>query len=277
MSDQGQAVVPEEVGNKMDEILNAETETSEDVTEEAQEDVSAETDTDEEIVEDVVEDTTEETVESEDETVDASEEAGVTEGKVRPEQKAKPEPQRKTDDVVREKEEVEEIKFDLDPDLVDPQVKAALDKAAEVLNKQQKVINEEKKSLQLEREKAFETRVDSCFDSYEKELPRLGDSSKLTEDNSKYRREIFQYADVTARIHGISIEDAIKDTVQMFKNKEGEKAIEKRLIAKLNKQKGKFTNPPTRKKSDVNSRKFASEAERVRAKMNDAFKKAGIT
>jgi len=273
MSDQGNAVVPEEVGNKMDEILNAEPETSEDVTEEAQEDVSAETDTDEEIVEDVVEDTTEETVESEDKTVDASEEAKETEDKV----EAKPEPQRKTDDVVRKEEEIEEIKFDLDPDLVDPQVKAALDKAAEVLNKQQKVINEEKKNLQLEREKAFETRVDSCFDSYEKELPRLGSTSnKLTEDNSKYRREIFQYADVTARLHGVPIEDAIKDTVQMFKNKEGEKAIEKRLIAKLQKQKGKFTNPPTRKKSDVNSRKFASEAERVRAKMDEAFKKAGI-
>ena len=263
--DQGNPVVSEEVSNAMDEILNAEPETSEDVIDEAEEEVSEETDTDEEIVEDEAE-------ESEDDAADASEEAEVIEEKVKP--VAKPEPQRKTDGVVRE--EVKEIKFDLDPDLVDPQVKAAIDQIAGTLNEQQKIIAEERANLRLEREKAYEQRIDTCFDSYVKDLPRLGDSSKLTKNDGEYRRRLFQYANITAQLDGCPIEDAIKDTVQMFKNKEGEKQTEKRLITKLQSQKGKFTNPPTRKKSDVGSRKFASEAERVRAKMGEAYKKAGI-
>ena len=192
MADQGEQVVSDELSSKMDEILNVDSdEVSEDATDET-----------------VEENIDNETVESEDETVDASEEAEETEEEVEPEAKVKPKPQRKTDDVVSK--EIEEIKFDLDPDLIDPQVIAALNKTAESLNSQQKIINEEKESLRLEREKVFETRIDSCFDSYEKDLPRLGSvSKKLTEDNGIFRREVFSHAQITAQMHRIPIEDAI--------------------------------------------------------------------
>ena len=131
--------------------------------------------------------------------------------------------------------------------------------------------------MRLEREKVFETRIDSCFDSYAEDLPRLGSvPNKLTKDNGKFRREVFAHAKVDVEMKGMSWEDAIKQTVNMFKNADGENTTAKKLITKLNKQKGKFTNPPTRKKTSLSSRKFASEAERIRATMGEAYKKAGI-
>ncbi len=182
--DQHGDATPEGFNDAMDEALaKDEDKVSEETTE-----VVDDVDTDEEIVE-------EEVVESEDDTTDDSEES-KTEVKTEVETtvetekvvETKVEPQRKTDDVVRE--EPEELKFELDPELVDPQVKAAIDSMAATLNKQQKDIAEEREGLRLEREKAFETRVDSCFDSYEKDLPRIGNSSKLTKESGEYRKFI---------------------------------------------------------------------------------------
>lgn len=269
--DQHGATTPEGFAEAMDEALKESDveDTSEEEAEADEEIASEEADTDDEIIE-------EEAEESEDEAVDGSEELEEegNEEEAEPEKKAKPEPARKTDDVVSE--EREEIKFDLDPDIVDPQVKKALDKAAEVLNEQQKSIDIEKASLKAEREKAYETRVDSCFDSYEKDLPRLGGSSKLTEDNGKYRRRIFQHAHITAQMDGVSIEEAIKHTVRMFKNQDGEKTAKKAIITNLQKQKKNFTNPPTRKKSSPKNRKFKNETEKANFVMDEAYKKAGI-
>ncbi len=267
--DQHGSAMPDGFAEQMDKALETKSETddvSEETTDIEDTDVSEETDIDEEIVEEDIE----EVVESEDDITDASEEAKEKEKKV----ETKVETERKTDDVVSK--EREEFKVDLDPELVDPQVKTAIDSMVKIINDQQKTIDKEKEGLQAEREKVFETRVDSCFDSYEKDLPRLGGSSKLTEDNGKYRRRVFAYANVARQLDGISIEDAIKDTVQMFKNKEGEKKIEKRLITKLQGQKKKFTNPPTRKKSSPMERKFKSETEKANFIMDEAYKKAGI-
>jgi len=260
--DQFGSALPEGFADQMDEALKEKSETTE---------VPEETTVEEEEVTIEETDVSEETTkvsDAEKEEKEETTEAGAEVTKKTSEEVEKP--------VVVEKPQVEEIKFDLDPELVDPQVKGAIDSIADTLNKQQKAIAEEREFLRLEREKVYENRIDKCFDSFATDLPDVGNSSSLTEQNGKYRRELFQHAHVTAQVHGVTIEEAIKDTVQMFKNRDGEKAAEKRLVTKLQKQKSKFTNPPTRKKTDVSKRKFANKTERANAIMTEAYKEAGI-
>jgi len=258
-------VVPEELGAEMDEILSREEpETSEDVSEPQVEEVSEET-TDDEVV---VDDTESVVVEAE----------------------AKPEPVVASKEVVAEPKSgdvastVEEIKLDdipeLDVDLTDPSVIAvvkALKQNQAILTKtitdQRKIINADQEATRAEREKAFENRIDSHFDTLADTLPTIGTTAALTEQNAKFRREIFRHAHVTAELHGISIEDAIKDTVQMFSTRDN--TAEKRLITKLNKQ--PKTNTPTRKKSSDGGRKYKSEMDMKKAVIKDAFVAAKIT
>lgn len=249
--DQHGAVVPDNFSTAYDEVMSESSEeVSEDVDEDVEESAEAEEGEEAEVTEEV-EDTESEEVSEETEEVVEQEEEPVVEAR-------------------------EEIEFELDEDLVDPSVKAALDKLKEGYNQQQKAIDEDRAKLKLEQEKVFENRIDSCFDKYNEDLPTLGSTSKLSKDNGLYRRRLFQHAQITAQMDGISIEEAIKDTVQMYKNKGSEKTTEKKLITKLNKQKTKFSNPPTRKNKSIDSRKFATENDRARAVMDKAYADAGI-
>jgi hypothetical protein len=264
--DQHGSAVPEGFSEAYDSVM---TESADDTVEadvETVDEDTTEVETDEEIVEEV-----EETEEAEvEETAEAEEtevEAEEPEPKKEPAEAKQPEVKA---------EEVEEINFELDEDLVDPSVKTALDKIAGELNEQKKSIAKREEALRLEREQAFENRIDSCFDKFNGDLPALGSTKSLTEDNGKYRRRLFQMAQVTANLDGVSMEEAIQDTVQMFKNRDGETKAEKALISKLNKQKKTFTNSPTRKKKSIADRKFKSEAEKARAVMDKAYVDAGI-
>ncbi len=256
-TDQHGSAIPEGFGDAVDKALETE-ETEEVEDEEITEEVSEDTDNTE--VETEVEEKTSEEVEK-----PVEKEATKAQETEKSEERLKEKPQ-----------EIEDIKFDLDAEIVDPQIKAAIDSIAVTLTEQRKEIAVEKESLRLEREKVFENRIDKCFDSFSEDLTDLGSSSSLTEQNGKYRREIFQHAHVASQIHGISIEEAIKNTVQMFKNKDGEKTTEKRLITKLNKQKKTFTNTPTRKKSSPQTRKFKNETDKANFIMDEAYKEAGI-
>lgn len=259
-ADQHGSAIPEGFGDAVDKAIKVDDVTEEQVSEETEE-VAEET-----------EEVSEETTDTADEEVTEAEKP--TEVEQETSEEVSQVVERPQKDVVTE--EIKEIKFDLDPELVDPQVKAAIDSMAATLTEQQKAIAEERESLRVEREKAFENRVDKCFDRYSGDLDSIGNSTSLTEQNGKYRRELFQHAHVTAQIHGISIEDAIEKTVTMFKNMDGEQVTEKRLITKLNKQKSDFTNPPTRKKSSPMTRKFKTETEKVNYVMDEAYKAAGI-
>lgn len=255
-------VISENVSTKMDEILKEEEvlETPDLSEDEAPEVENTSSDEEKEV--------SEETKEQEPPAKEVAEE---------PKKPVEAKAEEKAQPIIPVKEEpVEEFKIELDSELVDPQVKAAIDKLAEGLNKQQKVIAQEKAILKAEREKVFEERIDKCFDGFVNDLPDLGNSSALNEKNGSYRRELFEHAEVMVRRHNLSWEDAIKETVQLFKGKDGEKAAEKKLISKLNDQKKRTLSTPTRRQDNINKRKFATEAERVRATMDEAYKKAGI-
>jgi len=173
-------------------------------------------------------------------------------------------------------QEFEELKFNLDPDKVDPDVKMAIEKIAAQLSEQRKMLTEEQKRLQSERELAYITRVDSCFDRFSKELPDLGNSANLNNRQIALRQELWAHADLTSRLRNIPIEKAIEIEVRKHKNQEGEKAAEQRLLDKLNKQRSRYTHRPTRRHSDLSSRKFATPEEEAEAIMTEAYRQAGI-
>lgn len=272
-TDQHGSAMPDGFEEAMDTALKTD-ETTEEVSEETEEVVDESTD--EEIVEQ------EETTESEDEVVETSEEVKEKpEAAKEPAQEKEPE---KPDSVVSK---VEELKLEdvpeLDAELTDPSIIAtvkAMQKnnqmLVEKINSQAQSLAKTEEGARLEREKVYENRIDSCFDTFTEILPELGDmkTTALTEQNGKFRREVFQHAQVAATIHGIPIEDAIQQTVEMFKNRDGDEKAEKRLIGKLQKQ--KFTNKPTRKKSTPSERKFKNETEEANYVMTEAYKEAGI-
>jgi hypothetical protein len=169
-----------------------------------------------------------------------------------------------------------EIKVNLDPDIVGADVKSAIDNIVSRINEQGKSLESETQKLQQERESAFQQKIDGHFDRYAKQVPNIGNSLTLTESQYKERIKLFRHAMVTSEIDGIPIERAIEVEVNKFKNQDGEKVAQQKLIDKLNGQKKHFTNPPTRRHSDLASRKFASEEERKEAVMSDAYKQAGI-
>jgi hypothetical protein len=190
------------------------------------------------------------------------------------ENEKKPKQEKKEQSV--QKSTYKEIKVDLDPDLVGADVKKAIDNIVSRINEQGKSLESETERLKQERESAFQQKIDGNFDRYSKQVPALGNSSTMTENQYKTRIELFRHAGITAEIRGISIEKAIEIEVNKFKNQDGEKVAQQRIIDKLNGQRKHFTNPPTRRHSDLSSRKFSSEEERKEAVMTEAYKAAGI-
>jgi hypothetical protein len=169
-----------------------------------------------------------------------------------------------------------EIKVNLDPDLVGADVKSAIDSIVSRINEQGKSLESETQRLQQERESSFQQKIDGHFDRFSKQIPQLGNSSNMSEGQYKTRLELFRHAMVTSEIRGIPIEKAIETEINKFKNQDGEKVAAQRLVDKLNGQKKHFTNPPTRRHSDISTRKFETENERKEAIMDEAYKKAGI-
>jgi hypothetical protein len=173
---------------------------------------------------------------------------------------------------------LEELKFELDPDIVGPDVKNAIDQIASVLNEQRKGLSEEQKKLQSDRAAAFDMRIDDCFDRYSKELPNLGQSGNLSNRNKRFRTEMFAYADVTSRLRGVPIERAIAIEIEKFKNQGGKKAATQELIDKLNQQEKRMINRPTRRQSQQKGqKKYADAYEEADEKMALAEQEAGLS
>lgn len=218
--------------------------------------------------------------------------------------KKEPEPPAKPPEKTAE-QELEELKFELDPDLVRPEVKDAFDALAAKVNEygkklaeQGKGLDEEKAALQAQKDEAFNNRIDSCFDRHAKQLAaeakkaggnpvlELGASasfegkefkqlSRPERRQVKLRQEIFRHAQVTSEIRRIPIEKAIELEIVRFKNQDGEKAAEQRLLNKLEKEKTTHTNPPTRRLSKTQPQ-FADEAEAAEYRMKKAEEEAGL-
>lgn len=182
-----------------------------------------------------------------------------------PEPKPKPEP-----------EPIDELKFDLDADVVGTDIKSAIDKIAEAINEQKRGLNTEKAQLEQQRNEAFNIRVDSHFDKLAKDYPELGNSTNLNRKQYNLRSELFAYANLTSGLRNIPLEKAMEIELNKYKNQGGEQQAEQKVLDKLRKHKEKFTNPPTRRHSSLASRKFASEREKIEAIMSDAYKQAGI-
>lgn len=191
------------------------------------------------------------------------------------ESKSKPKPKQKQPPA-SQKSKFEEITVDLDPDLVGADVKSAIDSIVAKINQQGKDLQYEQDQLQKERQSSFQTKIDGYFDRFSKQVPDLGNSSTINERQYKTRLEIFRHAIVTSEIRDIPIEKAIQIEVNKHKNQDGEKVAAKKLIDKLEGQKKHFTNPPTRRHSDLSTRKFASEEERKEAVMAEGYRQAGI-
>ncbi len=191
------------------------------------------------------------------------------------EQKEQQEPDEK--DVVKSKEKLfEELKVDIDPDMAGIDVKNAIDSTIAKVNELGKRLEQETLKLQQERENIYQHKIDSEFDKYAKDVPDIGKSNSITEKQYKTRIELFRHAGITAAMRNIPIEKAIEVEINKYKNQDGEKVAQQKLLDKLAKQKKHFTQPPTRRHSDLASRKFDSEEERKEAIMAEAYKKAGI-
>lgn len=206
------------------------------------------------------------------------------------------------------KAEFEEIKLNLDENIVGADVKNAIDTMVaklnafgKNLNEQSKGLTEEQSRLQSERYAAYNNRIDGCFDKQAKILASeskkageakpiidLGDSSQFVgkqfnqlnrqqRQQVSLRTEIFRHAQVTSEIRNIPIEKAIEIEVGRYKNQTGEKVAEQRLLNKMERSRKRHTNPPTRRHSvsDIKSRKYATEAERITALMDEAHRQAG--
>jgi hypothetical protein len=174
------------------------------------------------------------------------------------------------------KNNFKEIKVKLDPDIVGADVKVAIDSIVARINEQGKSLESETQRLQQERESSFQSKIDGVFDRFSKQLPDIGNSSNMTERQYKTRIELFRHAGITSEVRGISLEKAIEIEVNKYKNQDGERVAAQKLIDKLKGQKKHFTNTPTRRHSDLSSRKFESEEERKLAVMTEAYKEAGI-
>lgn len=177
----------------------------------------------------------------------------------------------------KEKEDdIDDIKFDIDPNMTDPKV-------IEILKKQNQSINSLRNDLtlreqQLEQEKAaaFNARIDRVFDSFSKEIPALGKGSKLDRKQARVRETIFTYASAIAQRRRIPLEVALEREIQRFKNTGSKKEAGRELLSKVNKSNKRVINKPTRKQTNLSTRKFSSPEEEKIAIMTEAYKEAGI-
>ncbi len=178
------------------------------------------------------------------------------------------------------KEEVKPSKLDgliakLDPDIHGQEVVDIMKAFAEQQKQDGKTLTEEQARLQKRESEAFNVEVESIFDKFE--LPDLGNSSKkLSRKEYMVRGELFAHARVTADLREIPIKEAIEVEINKHKNQGGEKVAEQKVLDKLEKQRKRTTNPPTRRHSDIADRKFANEEDKKEAIMEDAYQEAGI-
>lgn len=201
----------------------------------------------------------------------------------------------------------EELKLELDENVVGADNKKAIDALTARLNElgktisgQKKDLDEQKQKLQSERDAAYNRRIDACFDRHSKELfseakkgglkepvVDLGKTSfferkswkQLTNRQRKQanlRTEIYQHAAVTSELRKIPIEKAIAIEINRFRNQDGDKAAEERVLKKMQQEEQRFTNPPTRRLSSPKNRQFATDADRMDYRMMVAEQEAGL-
>lgn len=206
------------------------------------------------------------------------------------EQTEEPQKQPARDTTETKKPEPDEFKIELDPDVVGPEMKKAVDMIVDKLNQQSKGLSEEQKNLKAEKDAAFNNRIETCFDRQSKIImaeakktgPKnfildLGDSSRrLTKPQYMRRIEIFRHAQITADLKRVSMERAIEIEIKKAKNQDSEKTAGQRILDKLERQKRHFTSSPTRRHLNLTTRKFATEEEEKEAIMSEAYKEANI-
>jgi malate synthase len=114
----------------------------------------------------------------------------------------------KAEEKAQIKQELEELKFNLDPDIVGSDVKSAIDKITSVLNEQRKGLSEERTKLQSEVDSAYNARIDGHFDRLSKQMPDLGSSQNMTRKAADLRGDIFTVAAAISMRKNLPIERA---------------------------------------------------------------------
>jgi hypothetical protein len=178
----------------------------------------------------------------------------------------------------KEKIDADELKFNLDADIVGEDVKNAIDKMATMINQQRKGLSEEQQKLQTERDTVFNERIDNIFDGHSKGYPALGNTSKakLSRASQELRADVYAVASALSLRKGIPVERTMSRAINLFKNQGGKKQATKEIIDKLDKQEKRFTNPPTRRKSADTRPKFEDGYEEAEYRMAKAEQEAGL-
>jgi hypothetical protein len=127
--------------------------------------------------------------------------------------------------------------------------------------------------LALEVATAYNTRIESAFDSFAKDIPDLGMGGKLTKEQTELRLDLHEHAQLTAARKGIPIERAIEIEAQKHKNMGGEKVAAQKVLDKLKQQEKQLMNRPTRRTAEP-ARQFADDAERGVHALQEAQEKA---
>lgn len=175
---------------------------------------------------------------------------------------------------------VEELVKNLDPDIVGSDVKAVMDALiADRKELSAKVasleggVQSHQQQLQQEVATAYNTRIESAFDSLAKDIPSLGVGGKLTKEQTELRLDLHEHARLTAARKGMTIEKALELEVQKHKNMGGEKVATQKVLEKIKQQEKQFTNRPTRRTAEP-ARQFADDESRAKHEMQEAQQRA---
>jgi len=115
-------------------------------------------------------------------------------------------------------ESPQDINLNLDADIVGVDVKNALDSIAKELSAQKQMLSSQAEDLQVEKERltkerndAFTSRINNHFDKYTKDLPSIGSSEKLNDQQVIERKRIYAHADMEAKLRNIPMEQALDE------------------------------------------------------------------
>lgn len=124
--------------------------------------------------------------------------------------------------------------------------------------------------------------ANTAFDSAAEVFPILGETNKLNmlSDGSydrehpsfKARDELFTVAQSFEQM-GLPFDKAIGEALNWYAGKSGVKRVEDKMVKELNLRKKKFTNRPSRKKTEQT---FASEDERIENQMSEVYNNLGL-
>jgi hypothetical protein len=163
-----------------------------------------------------------------------------------------PQTQDKAKDTEKKEDALDPIPDDLgmddeDYDDLSPKVKNTLKQLADRVNKLTETVTQQSQGIGQIQQKAQQEairKVDEFFDKQTKELPQLGVSAKLTQEQADARLYAFRIARGAQQAFGgtLSDEDALMIGVNALKGQMKDSQLKAKLVSDLNKNKKRFTS-----------------------------------